>query len=76
MDEKWNSPGLTEYYLMQICQKVCQILSQKPEQIKIEDFKLPFSTAKKTKVQQTVAEKREQAHQRFLDRKAALEKMT
>jgi len=75
LDEQWNQPGLTEFYLMQICQKICQILSQKPERIHIEDFKLGFDTSKKSKVQETLFDKREKAHQRFLDRKAALSKV-
>ncbi len=74
LDEQWNNPGLTEYYLMQICQKVCQILSQKPNEITIEQFKLPFAKASKTP-QATLADKRAQAHERFLARKASLEKV-
>lgn len=72
LDDQWNNPGLNEYYLMQICQKICQILSQKPASITIDQFKLPFAKASKAP-QATVAEKRAQARQRFLDRKAALQ---
>lgn len=43
LDEQWNSPDLHCYYMMQIAQEVRRVLSTKPNDITIDQFKLPFA---------------------------------
>lgn len=49
LDEQWNTPGLTEQYLMQIAAEVRRVMAKKPSSIKLKHFKLSF---KRQKVQQ------------------------
>ncbi len=44
-EEEWEHPNPTQYYLMQIAQEVCRVISKKPEKIKLEHFKMQFSRA-------------------------------
>lgn len=41
---QWNLPDRHDYYLMQIAQEVKRVLSSKPSNVKMEQFKLDFQT--------------------------------
>ena len=45
LDEEWNRPEPSDYYLMQIAAEIRRVLSKKPRHIKMEDFKLEFAEA-------------------------------
>ncbi len=49
LQEEWNSPTRSDYYLMQLTQRVMQILRKNPNQVKLEDQKIPFSFGAKKK---------------------------
>ena len=46
LNEQWNRPDLTDMYLMQVACEVRRVLSQKPNDIKLEHFRLKFETGK------------------------------
>lgn len=46
LDEQWDQPTLSDYYCMQIAAEVRRVLSNKPNSIKLEDFKMKFSKPK------------------------------
>lgn len=41
---EWNRPDRHDYYLMRISQRVQQVLSKKPNSIKLEQQKVEFET--------------------------------
>ncbi len=42
LQSEWSNPDRTDYYLMRVAQRVQQVLSSKPNKIKMEDQKLDF----------------------------------
>lgn len=46
LDNQWNDPNLTHYYLMQIAAEVRRVLSKKPRDILLSHFKLLFTREK------------------------------
>lgn len=46
LDDQWNEPTRSDYYLMQIAQKVVGVLAKQPE---LDTLKIPFEVAGKKK---------------------------
>lgn len=44
LDDQWNRPDTTQWYLMQIARQVACVLASKPELVTLEMFKIPFVT--------------------------------
>jgi hypothetical protein len=49
LDDQWNHPSREDTYLMQIACEVRRVLSKNPNQVKVGDFKLEFTSAKPAK---------------------------
>ncbi len=48
LDDLEKEPSLHDWYLMQIAQEVCRVLSKRPNSIRLQQFKLKFEKKKKT----------------------------
>lgn len=44
LEDEWNQPSRTDYYLMRIALEVARKLATHPERIQLKDFKLDFTT--------------------------------
>jgi len=42
LEEQWNEPSRTDYYLMQIAREVATVLMKNSDTVKVGQFKLPF----------------------------------
>lgn len=42
IEMQWNEPDKTDHYLMQIAQRVQQVLSEQPNKITLEQQEIPF----------------------------------
>lgn len=42
LQEQWNNPSRTDYYLIQIAREVRAVLSKNPNQIKFEHLRIKF----------------------------------
>lgn len=40
LDDQWDEPSLTDYYLMSVAQSIWQVHSENPSSIKLNSFKL------------------------------------
>lgn len=69
LDAQWNEPSLSDYYAMQIAAEVRRVLSKKPNDIKLDDFKMKF---KKPKPISKEAAKKEKAAASLASWKAIL----
>lgn len=47
LDEEWNTPTRSDHYLMQIAAEVRRVLAKRPRTIRLKDFFLKFTKAKK-----------------------------
>lgn len=47
LDDNYNKPSLSDYYMMQIAAEVRRVLSKNPDKIKLKDFLLSFDTSDK-----------------------------
>lgn len=47
--KKANNPTVDQYYMMQIAQHVARKFADKPEEIKLEQFKIPFTQSEEKK---------------------------
>jgi hypothetical protein len=47
LSNQWNEPSRSDHYLMQIAQEVCRVLKKNPNQIQLQQFKIPFVLKKK-----------------------------
>lgn len=45
-EDSWNEPTLSDFYAMQTAAEVRRVLSKKPNDIKLEHFKMSFSKPK------------------------------
>lgn len=42
IEENWNDPDRSDYYLMQIAQEIRKVMSKKPKNIKLDHLKIKF----------------------------------
>lgn len=40
LDDQWDNPTLTDYYLMSVAQSIWQVNSENPNSVKLNSFKL------------------------------------
>lgn len=44
LDEQWNRPARSDYYLMRVAQRVQQVLSRSPNSVGIDDQRVRFES--------------------------------
>lgn len=49
IEDNYNDPNRTDFYLMQIATEIRRVLHKHPKQVKINQFKLPFGKKKEQK---------------------------
>jgi len=66
INQQYDVPNRSDYYLMQIAQQVARVLSKEPKRIKLSDFKLKFGLFEKQKNKKTIEEEKKKASKHML----------